>query len=73
MKKMRVSYWCCVLMMFSCAQMAHAEEAATDDASAMEIIEMMGEMDDDTGDLEIAMSDENLDDQSVVQEVKNAK
>jgi hypothetical protein len=39
----------------------------------MEVIEMLGELDDDTTDLEIAMSDENLDEKQVVQEVNDAK
>jgi hypothetical protein len=73
MNKMRVSHWWCALLLLGCAQTACADEAATDDASSMEIIEMLGEIDDDTGDLEIAMSDENWDENRVAQEVKNAE
>lgn len=35
---------------------AHATEAATDDPS-LEVIEMLGELDEDAADLDIAMSD----------------
>jgi hypothetical protein len=73
MNKMRVSYWWYVLLVLGWAHAAHAEEAATDDASSMEVIEMLGEMDVDTTDLEIAMSDENLDAKQAVQEVKDAE
>ena len=47
--------------------------AATDDASTMEVIEMLGEMDDEVTDLEIAMSDEKLNETPAAQEVKNAE
>jgi hypothetical protein len=56
-----------------CAHAASAEESATDDAASMEIIEMLGETDDEMTDLEIAMSDEVLNEKPVEQEVKNAE
>lgn len=70
---MRVSHWWCALLVLGWAQAAHAEEAATDDAASMEAIEMLGELDDEVTVLEIAMSDENLDEKQVAQEMKNAK
>lgn len=70
---MRVRFWGCALMLLGCAQFAHAETAESDGMPLLEIIEMLGEMDDDTGDLEIAMSDEILDQPSELQEEKNAK
>jgi hypothetical protein len=70
---MRVSHWCCALLVFGCVHASSAEEVATDDASSMEVIEMLGEMDDEMTDLEIAMSDENLNERPVAQEVKNAE
>ena len=71
---MRVSHWWCALLVLGCVQTAHAEETATNDASSMEVIEMLGEMDDEMTDLDIAMSDENIiDEKSVAQEVKNAE
>lgn len=70
---MRVSHWWCALLMLGCAQTAFAEETATDDAAEMEVIEMLGELDDDTTALEIAMSDETLDEKQVVQEVNDAE
>jgi hypothetical protein len=39
----------------------------------MEVIEMLGETDDAAVDLEIAMSDEKLDEKPAAQEVKNAE
>lgn len=70
---MRVSHWCYALLMLGCVHAVSAEEAALDDASSMEVIEMLGELGDEMTDLEIAMSDENLDETSVAQEVKNAE
>jgi hypothetical protein len=49
------------------------EVTASDDASTMEVIEMLGETDDAAVDLEIAMSDEKLDEKPAAQEVKNAE
>lgn len=69
---MRVSHWCYALLMLGCVHAVSAEEAAIDDAS-MEVIEMLGEIGDEMTDLEIAMSDENLDETPVAQEVKNAE
>jgi hypothetical protein len=59
--------------MLVCTQPAVADEAVDKDAVDMEIIEMLGEIEDDTGDLELAMSDDGLDDLPTKQEVKNAK
>jgi hypothetical protein len=59
--------------MVVCAQPAFAGEPANNDATDMEIIEMLGELEDDTDDLELAMSDEDWDEPSTTQEVKNAK
>ena len=70
---MRVSHWWCALLVLGWAHTAHADEAATDDASSMEVIEMLGEMDAEVTDIEIAMSDENLDAKAAVQEVKDAE
>lgn len=70
---MRVSHWCCALLMLGGVHAVSAEEAAFDDASSMEVIEMLGEIGDEMTDLEIAMSDENLDETPVAQEVKNAE
>jgi hypothetical protein len=56
-----------------CAHAASANEVATDDAASMEVIEMLGETDDEMTDLEIAMSDEDLNEKPVEQEVKNAE
>lgn len=70
---MRVSHWWCALLVLGCAQTAYAEETASEDAATMEVIEMLGELDDDTAVLEIAMSDENLDEKQVVEEVNDAE
>ncbi len=70
---MRVSHCWCALLMLGCAQFAHADESANDEVSSMEIIELLGEMEDDTGDLEIAMSEAVLDGMPEGQEVENAK
>ena len=70
---MRVSHWWCALLLLACAQPALADEAEDNEAVDMEIIEMLGELEDDTGDLELAMSEDGLDDLSTKQEVKNAK
>ncbi len=70
---MRASHWWCALLMLVCTQPAVADEAVDNDAVDMEIIEMLGEIEDDTGDLELAMSDDGLDDLPTKQEVKNAK
>lgn len=70
---MRVSHWWCALLLLACEQPALADEAADNETVDMEIIEMLGELEDDTGDLELAMSDDGLDDLSTKQEVKNAK
>ena len=73
---MRVSHWWCALLMLGWSH-AWAEDAAqkpaTDDAATLEVIEMLGELDDDTGDLEIAMSDEVIVVKPAKQEVKNAE
>jgi hypothetical protein len=82
---MRVSYWWCALLMLGNSHLACADEAATDDAApSMEVIEMLGEMDGEVVDLEIAMSnvkvdempatrDVNADEKPSAQEEKNAK
>ena len=70
---MRVSHWWCALLLLACTQPAFADEVADDEAVDMEIIEMLGELEDDTGDLELAMSDDGRDDLPTKQEVKNAK
>ena len=82
---MRVSHWWCALLMLGYVHMAFADDAATettkeaakmtatDDASTMEVIEMLGETDDEAVDLDIAMSDEKLDEKPAAQEVKNAE
>lgn len=68
---MRVSHWWCALLVLGSSHLAHAEEAAVDDAPSMEVIEMLGEMEGDGVDLEIAMSDEKVDEQSAAREVKD--
>ena len=79
---MRVSHWWCALLMLGYMHTACADETAkepppkataADDTATMEVIEMLGEMDDEVADLEIAMSDENLDEKAAVQEVKDAE
>jgi phage host-nuclease inhibitor protein Gam len=82
---MRVSHWWCALLVLGYVHTAYADDsakettkeaakvAATDDASTMEVIEMLGEMDDEVTDLEIAMSDEKLNETPAAQEVKNAE
>ena len=74
---MRVSHWWCALLLLGYVHTAHADETAksttSDDASTMEVIEMLGETDDEAVDLEIAMSDEKLDEKPAAQEVKNAE
>ena len=82
---MRVSHWWCALLMLGYVHTAYADDTAkettkeaakvtaTDDASTMEVIEMLGEMDDEVTDLEIAMSDEKLDVKPAAQEVKDAE
>jgi hypothetical protein len=84
MRKMRVSYWWCALLMLGSTHLAYADEAATDDTPSMEVIEMLGEMEGEMTDIEIAMSnvkvdeipatqDVNADEKPSAQEVKNAK
>jgi hypothetical protein len=73
MPKMRVSHWWCALLVLGWAHTAQADETTTDDAASMEVIEMLGELDVDTTDLDIAMSDENLNEKAAVQEVKDAE
>jgi hypothetical protein len=73
MRKVQVSYWWYALLVLGCSHMAYADEAANDDAVSMEVIEMLGEMDGEMTDLEIAMSDEKLDEKPAAQEVKNAE
>lgn len=71
---MRVSHGLfALLMLFVCAQPVFADEVADDAAADMEIIEMLGEMEDDTGDLELAMSEQDLDELPATQEVTNEK
>lgn len=74
---MRVSHWWCALLVLGYVHTAYADETAKDtaddDASTMEVIEMLGETDDEVTDLEIAMSDEKLDEKPAAQEVKNAE
>jgi hypothetical protein len=70
---MRVSHWCCALLILGVVHAASAEEAVADDTTSMDIIEMLGEIGDEMSDLEIAMSDENLDVTPIAQEVKNAE
>lgn len=76
---MRVSYWWCALLMLGSSHLAWAadetakKEPATDDKPSMEVIEMLGEMDGEVVDLEIAMSDEKIDEKPAAREVKNAE
>jgi hypothetical protein len=82
---MRVSHWWYALLMLGYVHTAYADDTAkettteiakvtaSDDASTMEVIEMLGEMDDDVTTLEIAMSDEKLNEKPAAQEVKNAE
>jgi hypothetical protein len=73
MRNMRVSHWWCALLLLGAAHPAWAADqpkAAKDDEATMEIIEMLGEIDDDGTDLEIAMSDTKIDERDSVQEVK---
>ena len=78
---MRVSHWWYALLMLGYVHTAYADDTAkevakvtaADDASTMEVIEMLGEMDDEVTDLEIAMSDEKLNETPAAQEVKNAE
>ena len=82
---MRVSHWWCALLMLGYVHTVYADDTvkettkeaakvtATDDASTMEVIEMLGETDDEAVDLDIAMSDEKLDEKPAAQEVKNAE
>jgi phage host-nuclease inhibitor protein Gam len=82
---MRVSHWWYALLVLGYVHTAYADDtvkettketakvAASDDASTMEAIEMLGEMDDEVTDLEIAMSDEKLNEKPAAQEVKNAE
>lgn len=70
---MRVSSWCCALLLLACTQPTLADELTSNEVVDMELIEMLGELEDDTGDLELAMSDAEFDDPSSKQEVKNAK
>ena len=82
---MRVSHWWCALLVLGYVHTAYADDsakettkeaakvAATDDASTMEVIEMLGEMDDEVTDLEIAMADDKLNESPAAQEVKNAE
>jgi len=82
---MRVSHWWYALLLLGYVHTAYADDTAketttetakvtaTDDASTMEVIEMLGEMDDEVTDLEIAMSDEKLNEKPAAQEVKNAE
>ena len=82
---MRVSHWWCALLVLGYVHTAYADDTekqtaketekvtATDDASTMEVIEMLGEMGDEAVDLEIAMSNVKLDEKPAAQEVKNAE
>lgn len=70
---MQARHWWYALLMFVCAQPVCADEVADDAAADMEIIEMLGGMEDDTGDLELAMSDQELDGLPTTQEVENEK
>lgn len=70
---MRVRQGCFALLMFVCTQSAFADDAANHAVTDMEIIELLGEIEEDTGDLEMALSDEDLDELPTPQEVKNAK
>jgi hypothetical protein len=74
---MRVSHWWCALLVLGYVHTASADETtkepATNDAPSMEVIEMLGEMDGEVVDLEIAMSDEKIDEKPAAQEVKNAE
>ena len=70
---MRVSHWWCALLVLGSSHVAYAEESAADEAPSMEVIEMLGEMDGEMADLEIAMSDETIDEKPAAQEVKNAE
>ncbi len=74
---MRVSYWWCALFLLGNSHLACADdtakEPATDDTPSMEVIEMLGDMDGEMVDLEIAMSDEKINEKPAAQEVKNAE
>ncbi|MGC2166311.1 MAG: hypothetical protein WA632_09885 [Gallionella sp.] len=74
---MRVSHWWYALLVLGYAQMTYAEEAAQNaaggDTTAMEVIEMLGEMDDEITILDIAMSDVNLNEKVIAKEVNNAE
>jgi hypothetical protein len=54
---------------------AHAEEQTASDAESLEVIEMLGEMDEDVADLDIAMSEIKIstNEKSIPLEVKNAE
>lgn len=72
---MRVSHCWYALLVLGYAHTTYAEEIAKDttsnDTTALEIIEMLGELDDEITILGIAMSDVNLNEKSAAQEVKN--
>jgi len=70
---MRVSRWLIALLALTSLHAAYAGEVAADDNTSMEVIEMLGEMDDEVADLDIAMSDVNVKDLSAPQEVSNEK
>lgn len=79
---MRASHWWCALLLLGNWHLACADETAkepaTDDTPSMEVIEMLGDMDGEMVDLEIAMSDEKIDEKKIdekpaAQEVKNAE
>jgi hypothetical protein len=66
---MQASYWWCALLMLGSTQLAYADKAA-DDAPSMEVIEMLGGMDGDVADLEIAMSNVKIAAKPAEQETK---
>lgn len=68
---MRVSYCWCALFLLGTTHLAHAE--SSEDAPSMEVIEMLGDMDNGVIDLEIAMSNAKIDEKSATQDAKTKK
>ena len=66
---MRGSHLWCALLMLGGTHLAYADDAATGDAPSMEVIEMLGGMDDEGVDLDIAMSKVKIADKESTQEV----
>ncbi len=74
---MRVSHWWYAILALGFAHMTYADEAAPgaagDDTTAMEVIEMLGDMDEEVTILDIAMSDVDMNGSAIAQEVNNAE